>query len=144
VRNKEKQEIALVNIERNPVIMIISVVVTVATAFETYQLFKAMNPWGFAILTPAAVIAFQTLWLILNPFALVFKDKIEIKQSFFHSKDRYFIDIKHIARNKKGKIYITYHDDEIERINLFGIKNSHVELLKAEVEKHIVTSAQQA
>jgi hypothetical protein len=141
VRNKEKQEIALVNIERNPAIMIISVVITAATAFETYRLFKAMDPWGFVILTPAAVIAFQTLWLILNPFALVFKDKIEIKQSFFHSKDRYFTDIKHIVKNKKGKIYITYHDDEIERVNLFGIKNSHVELLKAEVEKHIVTTS---
>ena len=94
-----------------------------------------MNPWGFIVMGPAAIFSFQTLWLMLNPFALVFKDKIEIRQSFFHSKDRYFIDIKRIAKNKKGALYITYHDDEIERINLFGIKAAHVDLFKSEVEK---------
>lgn len=144
MRNKEKEETPLANIERNPIIVISSVMLSAALAYETVQLFKAMNPWGFMLAAPTAIICLQTLWLILNPFAIVFKDRLEIKQSFFHHKDCYFIDIKQIARNKKGKIYITYHDNEIERINLFGIRNSHVDLLKAEVEKHIVAGASTA
>jgi hypothetical protein len=140
VRNKEKDEISLASIERNPLVVVFSVIVSAALAFETFQLFKAMNPWGFMIAAPTVVICFQTLWLILNPFAIVYKNRLEIRQSFFHHRECYFTDIKHIARNKKGKIYITYHDDEIERINLFGIKDSHVELLKTEVEKHIAAS----
>lgn len=137
MRNREIEEPALVNIERNPLIVIISVAVSALLVFETYQLLNAMNPWGFMMLAPAGIVSFQTLWLILTPFAMVFKNKIEIKQSFFQHKDHYFIDIKHIAQNKKGKMYITYQDNEIERIHLFGIRASHIALFKSEVEKMI-------
>ena len=144
MRNDKKEEIPLANIERNPLVVLFSVILSGALAYVTFQLFIAMNPWGFLMMAPAAMICFQTLWLLLNPFAIVFEDKLEIRQSFFHNKDCYFIDIKSIARNKKGKIYITYHDDEIERINLLGIKTSHVELLKSEVEKRITPGMQHA
>lgn len=137
MRNKEKEEPALVNIERNPLIIIVSLVISAAFIYQALQLFRVMNPWGFMVMAPAALFSFQTLWLLLNPFARVFKDRIEIRQSFFHHKDHYFIDIKRIAKNKKGMLYITYHDDEIERIKLFGIKAGHIDLFKSEVEKQI-------
>lgn len=86
---------------------------------------------------PGVILFFQVLWLIVNPFALVFDDKIEIKQSFFHSKLRYFVDIKRVSESKAGRLYITYNDDEMEALNLFGIKPSHMQLLKSEMQKFV-------
>jgi len=87
---------------------------------------------------PAAILSFQSLWFLLHPFAIIFEDKIEIKQTLFQYKEHYFIDIKKITENKKGRLFITYKDDEVEPIRLFGIKTGHIQLLKKEIEKFIV------
>ena len=137
MRNKEKDEIPLLNIERSPLILIISVLISMSIVYLGYVLLKDVNPWGFIIMIPAAIFSFQSLWLLLNPFAIIFRDKFTIRQSLFHHKDHYFIDIKKITKNKNGGLYITYKDDEVEKIGLFGIKNSHIQLLKIEVEKLI-------
>lgn len=131
----KKEEKVLQNIERNPLVLLISVLVTAGIIYSGYIMLVQMNPWGFMVLVPGAVFAFQSLWWLLNPFALVFENKIEIKQSLFHHRDRYFVDLKRVSENKKGKIYLTYNDDEIEKMNLFGIKSSHVSLLKSELER---------
>ncbi|MES2678730.1 MAG: hypothetical protein V4635_02545 [Bacteroidota bacterium] len=140
MRNKEKEQIPLLNIERSPAFLMISVLVSVLIAWLGYVLLKNVNPWGFLVMIPAAILCFQSVWLLLHPFALIFEDKIEIKQSLFHHKEHYFIDIKKIT-DKNGRLYITYKDDEVELIRLFGIKPSHLQLLKTEVEKFISVSA---
>lgn len=88
-------------------------------------------------MVPTAILFFQVLWLIMNPFAIVFDDKVEMKQSLFHNKLWYFVDIKKVGENKKGKLYITYNDDEMEAMSLFGIRPSHTKVLKAEMEKMV-------
>jgi hypothetical protein len=138
VRNEEEYGIPLVNIERSPLFLIFFIAISAVISYLGYQLLKNVNPWGFIVMIPALALSFQTLWLLLNPFAIVFKDKIAIKQSFLHQKELYFIDIKQITEGKQGKIYITYHDGELEPINLFGIKPLHTQLLKTEVEKFLV------
>jgi hypothetical protein len=140
VRNEEEYGIPLVNIERSPLFLIFFIAASLVISYLGYQLLKNVNPWGFMAMIPALTLSFQTLWFLLNPFAIVFKDKIAIKQSLFHQKELYFIDIKQITEGKQGKIYITYHDGELEPINLFGIKPLHVQLLKAEVEKCLLTN----
>jgi hypothetical protein len=140
VRNEEEYGIPLVNIERNPFILISFFGLSALISFGGYQLLKNVNPWGFMVMIPAAFLCFQSLWLLLNPFAIIFKDKIAIKQSFFHQKQRYFIDIKQITESKGGKIYLVYNDGELEPINLFGIKHSHTQLLKSEMEKFVLLS----
>lgn len=92
---------------------------------------------GFMLLIITSVIAFQTLWFILNPFALVYKDKILIKYSLFRTKEWYFIDVLKISFDKKNQLFITYKDGEIAKLSTFGIKPSHLELLKKEIEKNI-------
>jgi hypothetical protein len=99
-----------------------------------------MNPWGFIVLVPGSIFSFQSLWWLLHPFALVFHDKIEIKQSLLHHKYRFFVDIKKISEGKSGKLYITYNDDEMEELNLFGIKTPHKGLLKTEMEQKVAES----
>lgn len=89
---------------------------------------------GFLVMIPASIFSFQALWWLLHPFALVFEDKLEIKQSLLHHKLRYFVDVKRISESKSGKLYITYNDDEMEALNLFGIKPSHVALLRDELK----------
>lgn len=88
-------------------------------------------------MTPTLLLLVQTLWLILTPFAIIYEDKLDIRQSFIHQKSRYFIDIKQISQNKKGKVFIIYNDGEIEFINLLGIRSSHIALLKNEVSRFI-------
>ena len=83
------------------------------------------NPVGFLIMIPGFFMAFQSLWIVLHPFTLIFADRFEIKQSLFRNKIRYFIDIKQVKQGQNGKLYITFNDDEIEKINLFGMRSSH-------------------
>jgi hypothetical protein len=133
----KKEEKVLQHIERDPLFLLISVLSSAAIVYSGYLLLDAVNPWGFIVLIPGSILSFQALWWLLNPFALVFENKIEIKQSLLHHKDRYFVDLKRISASKKGKIYLTYNDDEMEGLNLFGIKASHVSLLKAEMERSV-------
>ncbi|WP_317896626.1 hypothetical protein [Aurantibacillus circumpalustris] len=133
----EKEEKPLQHIERSPIFLTISVLISSTIVFIGYNMLKNMNPWGFIVLIPGSIFSFQTLWWLLHPFAIVFEDKIEIKQSLLHHKYRYFVDLKRISESKKGKIYITYNDDEMEGLNLFGIKPSHVSFLKSEMERSV-------
>lgn len=130
----------MVNIERHPLVLIVSLGITGLLAWYNVSLFSVMHPLGFVIMTPTVILAVQSLWLILTPFAMVYADRVEFRQSFFHQKRRYFIDLKRTAINRDGKFYIVYHDDEVERLHLFGIRPSHVQLLKTELDRS-VTSA---
>jgi len=136
VRNREEEGIALLNIERNPLITIVFALISAVIIYYLIGLFKELNPLGFLVIMPAAVLSFQTLWFILNPFAIVYENKITIKQSILHHKDHYFIDLKKITE-KDGKLYLTYNDGEVGKMKLFGIKNSHIVLLKNEADKFI-------
>jgi hypothetical protein len=136
----EKEEKVLQNIERDPKFLIISILISSIIVFLGYNMLKNMNPWGFIVLVPGSIFSFQSLWWLLHPFAQVFEDKIEIKQSLLHHKYRYFVDLKRVSESKKGKIYLTYNDDDMESLNLFGIKPSHVSLLKSEMEKFVSES----
>lgn len=140
MRNKEEEGTPLVNIERNPLVLLLSVIVTAAVGYYNIQLFRDVNPLGFIIMTPTLLLFIQTLWLLLTPFAIIYENKIEIRQSFFHQKARYFIDLKQIDENKKGKVFIVYNDDEVEFLNLIGIRNSHVALLITEIQKFVTAS----
>jgi hypothetical protein len=139
VKNSEEIETPQLNIERDPLMLLIIVVVSVGLVISDYLLFKAFNPWGFFVLLPASILSFQALWLLLHPFALVFDNRFEIKHSLFSNKMHHFIDIKKLSVAKDGKLYITYKDDEVEPLKLFGIRKSHIELLKSEIEKRITT-----
>ncbi len=140
MKSETKEEVPLTTIERNPLFLVSVVGLTALLGYSTYALFQAMNPWGFILMIPTAVFAFQTLWWLLNPFAHIYLDKIEIKQSLFHNKLRYFVDLKKVNGSKKHQLFITYNDDEVEALNIFGIKPSHVEILKTEMEKFVSES----
>lgn len=137
MRNKEKDEVALVNIDRNPLILLLSIGVSTLLVYLSYTFILDLNPWGFIIMVPATFLSFQTIWLLLTPFAMVFEDKLEIKRSLFRNKMLFFVDIKKVGNIKKSNMFISYNDNEIAKIPLFGIKTSQIGTLKSELEKHV-------
>ena len=138
--NKEKEEIALLNIERNNALLALVFGLSALVLFAAYKLLNAFNPWGFIVAIPGCILLFQSLWLMLNPFAKLFADRFEIHQSFLRRKSRYFVDIKKISDNKNGSLYLTFNDDEIEKISLGGIRHSQIGLLKEEISKKVEES----
>ncbi len=137
MRNKEKDEVALVNIDRNPLVLLISIALSAVLDYLSYTFILDLNPWGFVIMIPATFLSFQTVWLLLTPYAMLFDDKLEIKRTLFSNKMLFFTDVKKVGNVKKGSLFISYNDDEVDKINLFGIKASHVDTLKSELEKHV-------
>ncbi len=137
MRNKEKDEVALVNIDRNPLVLLISIALSALLDYLSYTFILDLNPWGFVIMIPATFLSFQTVWLLLTPYAMLFDDKLEIKRTLFSNKMLFFTDVKKVGNVKKGSLFISYNDDEVDKINLFGIKASHVDTLKSELEKHV-------
>lgn len=137
MKNSNDYEVPLLNIERSVGSMILIIIISSIISYFAYYLLAQINPWGFLVMVPAAIFSFQSLWMLLNPFAHVFEDRIEIKQSLFSNKLWYYVDIKSISENSKGVIYVKYKDDEVEPMKLRGIKPSHLELLKSEISKRI-------
>jgi hypothetical protein len=82
------------------------------------------------------VLTIQTLWLILNPYTIVYDDKFEIKQSFFLNKEYFFLDIKSIELNHQ-KMIITYNDLEKDALPLFGMRPSHKQKMFEHLKTHI-------
>ncbi len=137
MKNAEEIEIPLMNIDRDPKLLAISVLLSALIVYTGYRFLVNMNGWGFILMIPGSILSFQSIWLLMNPFALVYADKIEIKQSLMRHKYRYFVDLKKISRDNKGKVIITYNDDEVEALNLFGVKTSQVDQFVSEISKSV-------
>jgi len=143
VKKDESDEIVLLNAERSPVFLIIFVLSALLVVYASWLLLKEFNPWGFIVAIPAAILSFQSLWLLLNPFAKIYNDRFEIKQSFVHRKARYFVDIKKVSLQTNGKLYITFNDDEVERISVVGIRASHLNIFAEKIKDFVAKSLSQ-
>lgn len=145
MRKKEKEEIPLAYIERNPLVIVTSILLTVGMVYLTFQnVFNKevmdVNPFAFMLSVPTLILFFQSLWFILNPFGIIYEDKIEIKWFMMNKRSWYFIDFKKTLGFEKGSLIAVYNDDEAFKISLFGIKSSHKELLRREIDKKILES----
>lgn len=140
MRNVEKEQLPLLSIERSSLFLFISVAFSALLVLFAYTLFEAMNPWGFLVMVPAVLVTFQTAWWLLNPFAEVYDNRVEIKQSLLHDKIRYFVDIQKTEIKDKNSLLITYNDDELELLNLFGIKSSEMANIQSVINKSVTES----
>lgn len=124
--------------ERNILLVITAVSVGLFLDWLTFDLFTNVNPWASATAVPGVVITLQALWLIVNPYVIVYENRFEIKQSLFYNKQFYYLDIKRvISKNNSKSLTIVYNDDDQEELNLFGIRASHRELLREKLEEKI-------
>ncbi|MCE3228534.1 MAG: hypothetical protein K0S32_3085 [Bacteroidetes bacterium] len=140
MKKKEKEEVPLVSIERNVALIALWLLINGGIVYLTYRLFSVMNPWGFIAMVPAVIMSFLTLWLLLNPFAVFFEDKLEFKQTFFNNSVIYFIDIKQVIELKHNRLKIVYNDDDEDAFILYGIRGSHRALLKKHLEEFVSQS----
>lgn len=147
MKNKEEIEIPERYFERNPLLLAGSILLATGLIGTVIYLFtyKDIYSHGWAlILTPPAIIfGFQTLIMILNPYALLYKDKMEIKKNLFSNKVWYFNDIERVSEVNNRSFNIIYNDGEEERLSLGGIKPSHLKELRDELHKHVYLSLEQ-
>lgn len=137
---KKKEDIPLQYFERNLIVLLFFVVITGLFAFLTYSYFAAFHPLMFVLALPTVVLFFQTLWLLLNPFAIIYEDKFEMKKTMFSNKQWYFIDIKSVSEVTAKGFIITYNDDDEEIISTFGIRASHKKAFRDAVNHYVCKS----
>lgn len=137
---KEKEDVPLHYYERNVFLVLVFVVITVVLTYLTYKYYKEVNPLAFVIGVPALICGIQTLWLILNPFAVIYEDKFEIKRSLLSNKLWYFIDVQNVSDAGFKGFEIVYNDDEKESISTFGIRGSHKRKFRDMVNKYVCKS----
>jgi hypothetical protein len=109
--------------------------------YLSYYVLSKPNPWGVLIAVPGLVFTIQALWLILNPYLLVFENRFEIKHSFYYNKEFFYLDIKSIELSK-NKLIITYNDLEKEALPMFGMRESHKQKMFEELTQQINASSQ--
>ncbi|MBS1636016.1 MAG: hypothetical protein JST26_08880 [Bacteroidetes bacterium] len=126
--------------ERNVLLILIFVAISSALMWLCVDMLRDVNPWGTLVGVPGIIFTFQTLWLITNPYAIVYEDRFEIKHSFFYGKVVYFLDLKGVKDLKASRFTIVYNDDEPERLPLLGMRGSHKKTLIKKLEEKIEKS----
>ncbi len=137
---KEEEEKAMEYFERDWLILTLHVIGTIVLCYLCYHYIMAVSPLGFVIGVPAAIVSFQTLWILLNPYALIYENRIEVKKSMYRSKIWYLIDIKKVGELNKKSFRITYNDDDEEVIKIMGIRNSQLQKFRDAFNHHVCKS----
>jgi hypothetical protein len=101
-----------------------------------------VNPWGTATAIPALVITLQGLWLIVNPYAVVYENRFEIKQSLLYNKEFFYLDAKSVSNKNSKSINIVYNDGDLESISLMGMRGSEKQKFKEKISEKIEISLQ--
>lgn len=144
MKNKDQIEVPEIYFERNPLILTIWIIVTTLLVGTCFYLFVYQDFYlhGYALVLapPALFTLFQTLLLILNPYALFYKDRMELKKNMFSNKEWYFIDVKKVSETNGNTFVITYNDDEQEKFKLTGIKPSHIKSLRDAFQQKVTES----
>jgi hypothetical protein len=89
-----------------------------------------VNPWGSATAIPGLIITLQALWLIVNPYAVIYEDRFEIKQSLLYNKEFYYLDAKSINSKSSMSFQLVYNDGDLDKLPLLGMRASHKEKFK--------------
>lgn len=105
-----------------------------------YVNYKVVSQLTIIYGIPFVFSFFLTLWLMLNPYAIIYEDKFEMKRSILSNKDWYFIDIKSVSEVDGKGFKIIYNDDDVERISLFGMKPSHKKTFRDAVNHYVCKS----
>lgn len=137
---KNEDDIPLQYFERNIVVVIVFLTITAFFGYMTYKSYVEVSPLVFIYGVPLIIFGFMSLWLVLNPYAIIYKDKFEIKKSLLSNKYWYFIDIKSVQEISSSGFKIIYNDDDEEMISTFGIKPSHKKNFRDAVNHYVCKS----
>lgn len=127
-------------IERSVSFTIIVFVVAALLDWLSIYMLININPWGTLVGVPAIALTLQALWLMVNPYAIIFDDKFEIKQSLLYNREFYYLDAKNIEDKKQTSFIMVYNDDDLQSLPLLGVKQSQRKLFLSHLQQHIAES----
>ena len=120
--------------------ILLVVTITISGLFIDWfsiQMLLDVNPWGSATAIPGLILTLQALWLIVNPYAVVYEDRFEIKQSLLYNKEFYYLDAKSINSKSSMSFQLVYNDGDLDKLPLLGMRASHKEKFKARLTEKI-------
>lgn len=134
---KNKEEESKEYFERNILLVITVTASGLLLDWLSIKLLLDVNPWGSATAIPGLILTLQAIWLIVNPYAVVYENRFEIKQSLIYNKEFFYLDAKAIDGKKNHSIQIIYNDGDTESLPLLGIRASHKQLFKDRLNEKI-------
>lgn len=137
---KNKDEEPKEYFERNSVLVIIMTVAALTIDWFSIKMLLDVNPWGTATAIPGLILTLQALWFIVNPYAVVYENRFEIKQSLLYNKEFYYLDAKSIAQKTSNSVQLIYNDDDVEKLPLIGMRDSHKQKFREALNDKIVES----
>ncbi|MES2565658.1 MAG: hypothetical protein V4565_02260 [Bacteroidota bacterium] len=126
--------------ERNILLVVVTTVSALIIDWLSIKMLLDVNPWGTATAIPGLMLTLQGLWFIVNPYAVVYEDRFEIKQSLISNKEYYYLDAKSVDQKKTHSMHLVYNDGDIENISLIGMRDSHKLKFKEALSTKIVES----
>lgn len=137
---KNKDEEPKEYFERNIALVIIITTAALAIDWFSIKMLLDVNPWGTATAIPGLMLTLQALWLIVNPYAVVYENRFEIKQSLLYNKEFYYLDAKSIDQKKTNSVQLVYNDEDKVNLPLLGMRASHKQKFKDALSNKIVES----
>lgn len=134
---KNKQEEPKEYFERNILLVITITASGLMLDWLSIKLLLDVNPWGTATAIPGLILTLQAIWLIVNPYAVVYENRFEIKQTLVYNKEFYYLDAKAIGNKNSISIQMTYNDGDLESLPLLGMRASHKQLFKHRLNEKI-------
>jgi hypothetical protein len=134
---KNKEEESKEYFERNILLVIVLTVSGLLIDWLSIKLLLDVNPWGTATAIPGLIITLQAIWLIVNPYAVIYENRFEIKQTLIYNKEFYYLDAKAIDDKKSHSVQIIYNDGDLESLPLLGMRASHKQMFKDKLKDKI-------
>lgn len=127
-------------IERNIAIVVIVLSLGLLLDWACIHLLTETNPWGTLVGIPGLVLTLQGLWLLVNPYAVIYDNRFEIKQSLIYNREFFYLDAKAIELKHNKNLVLTYNDGDLQNLPLFGIRGSHKPLFLEKLSHKISES----
>lgn len=137
---KNREEEPKEYFERSILFVITVATVAVALDWLAVKMLMDVNPWGSVLGIPGLTLTLQALWLIVHPYAIVYDDRFEIKQSLIYNREFYYLDGKSIDSKSNLFVGLIYNDGDVERLPLFGMRASHKQKFKDKLAEKISES----
>jgi len=134
---KNKDEEPKEYFERSILLVVTITISGLLIDWFSIQMLLDVNPWGSATAIPGLILTLQALWLIVNPYAVVYEDRFEIKQSLLYNKEFYYLDAKSINSKSSMSFQLVYNDGDLDKLPLLGMRASHKEKFKARLTEKI-------
>ena len=130
---KNKEEEPKEYFERSVLLVLTVAISGLLLDWFSIKMLLDVNPWGSATAVPGLILTLQGLWLIVNPYAVVYENRFEIKQSLMYNKEFYYLD----AKGVNDKCQLIYNDGDLEKLHLIGMRESHKQAFKNKLSEKI-------